>query len=95
MSETTLDRVRRLAKGRGESGEKVVRELEEQIARKDEREKIRQFVRSCIDARLEWAQSEDGRRVLGPGSPTVPGLQEYYTILAYLDYRDGKHASSR
>lgn len=41
---------------------------------------VERYVTALIDARLKWAASDEGRRVLGPGSPTVPGLQDLYAI---------------
>ena len=58
------------------------------MSAKKEREKLRRFIRASIENRLAWARSDDGVRTLGPGSPTVPGLQDFYVILAWLDARD-------
>lgn len=46
---------------------------------------IFEFVQQLIDQRREWADSEKGREVLGPGSPTIPGLQEYHRVLDYIE----------
>lgn len=46
------------------------------------------YIRKCIDLRMDWACSPDGYQSLGPGSPTVPGLQEYFQILAYVEGRE-------
>lgn len=46
------------------------------VGARKEREKVMKFVQALIDARLVWANSAAGRKVLGPGSPTVPGLQD-------------------
>jgi hypothetical protein len=43
-------------------------------------DRVADFVDRLIAARLAWANSCEGRRVLGPGSPTVPGLQDLYAI---------------
>jgi hypothetical protein len=50
-------------------------------------DQISKYIRLCIEKRQEWASSEDGYKKLGPGSPTVPGLQEYYQILAFVEGR--------
>lgn len=55
---------------------------------KAERKALRRFVEQSIKNRLDWASSKDGHRVLGAGSPTVPGLQDFYAILAFIDARD-------
>lgn len=44
---------------------------------------ICQFIRHCISERRKWANSKEGVAILGPGSPTIPGMQEYYRILHY------------
>ncbi len=46
------------------------------------------FIRQCIEERQAWASSPEGYRELGPGSPTVPGMQEYFQILAYVEGRE-------
>ena len=48
---------------------------------------IANYIRLCIEQRQEWASSEDGYKRLGSGSPTVPGLEEYYRILAFVEGR--------
>lgn len=68
--------------------ERIQRMLEIEQAARNEREALRRFIKASIKNRLAWANSEDGRRVLGPGSPTVPGLQDFYAILSFLDARD-------
>lgn len=58
-------------------------------ARRKERERLRKIVLRLIKARREWANSPDGYEKLGPGSPTVPGLQEYYAVLEWLKPKVG------
>ena len=48
---------------------------------------IAKYIRYCIEKRQEWASSEDGYKRLGPGSPTIPGMEEYYQILAFVEGR--------
>lgn len=60
------------------------------MSARSERKALRRFVEASIQNRLAWAASDDGRRQLGPGSPTVPGLQDFYCILAWLDARDNR-----
>jgi uncharacterized protein YodC (DUF2158 family) len=45
---------------------------------------IAAYIEQCIELRHEWASSPDGFARLGPGSPTVPGLEEYGQILAFV-----------
>ena len=49
--------------------------------------RIAAYIRQCIEERQEWARSPDGYKRLGPGSPLVPGMQEYDQILAFVDGR--------
>ena len=45
------------------------------------------YIERRMRERREWAASEDGRKILGPGSPTIPGLEEYDRILRFVrDY---------
>lgn len=46
---------------------------------------ILEFVNELIDARYEWAQSPDGRARLGPGMPTIPGLEEWFRVRDYIE----------
>lgn len=46
--------------------------------------KIARFLECSIDNRIVWASSPEGVSVLGPGSPTVPGLQDLYGILSFV-----------
>lgn len=50
---------------------------------KPSREEIISFIERCVEERQSWACSEEGYKRLGPGSPTVPGMQEYTRILRY------------
>lgn len=45
---------------------------------------VEKFVEELAEARRAWASSPEGYRVLGPGSPNIPGLQEYYRILDFI-----------
>lgn len=47
-------------------------------------EKMMAHVDMMIGARREWAESDEGRKTLGPGSPTIPGLQDMYAMRDYL-----------
>ena len=47
-------------------------------------EKMTARVQTMINARLEWAASDEGREKLGPGSPTIPGLQDLNMMRDYL-----------
>lgn len=58
---------------------------------KKERKEFRRFIERSIQNRLEWANSEAGRRALGPGSPTVPGLQDLYAVLDWIKRRNSDH----
>lgn len=60
-----------------------------------ERKKFKEFIEASIASRSAWASSEDGRRVLGPGSPAVPGLQDLHFILEWLNARDTKRKRSQ
>lgn len=53
-----------------------------------EREKILDYINDRIQARLLWAESSHGRKALGPGSPTIPGLED----MSFIEYfvRTGK-----
>lgn len=55
-----------------------------------ERRAFREFIEASIKNRRSWASSEDGVRALGPGSPTVPGLQDLHFILDWINARDAK-----
>jgi ferric-dicitrate binding protein FerR (iron transport regulator) len=55
---------------------------------KKERKAFREFIEASIANRRAWADSEDGRRALGPGSPTIPGLQDLHFILDWIKARD-------
>ena len=61
----------------------------------DERNRIRQFVVDLIEARHEWAQSEDGIKQLGRGHPTIPGMQDLNHILHFIDTNDTDIMSMR
>ena len=54
---------------------------------KPSKSEIIAYIKLCIERRHEWAKSPDGYRRLGPGSPTVPGLEEYGQILAFIEGR--------
>lgn len=43
-------------------------------------DKMHAWLLSMIEARLQWADSPEGRAELGPGSPTIPGLQDLYAM---------------
>jgi hypothetical protein len=45
---------------------------------------VEDFVIELEQARRKWASSPEGYKVLGPGSPNIPGLQEYYQILDFI-----------
>jgi len=47
-------------------------------------EKMMARVQQMIDARREWAESDEGRQRLGPGSTTIPGLQDMHAMRDYL-----------
>lgn len=47
-------------------------------------EKMMARVVMMIDARRAWAESSEGRAILGPGSPTIPGMQDLYAMKDYL-----------
>lgn len=64
--------------------------MKKKPTRKPTNAAIEAFIRKAIYARQAWASSPAGRDVLGPGSPIVPGLQEYYHI---LDYVQGRRAA--
>lgn len=53
-----------------------------------ERKAFREFIEASIANRRAWAESEDGRRALGPGSPTIPGLQDLHFILDWIKARE-------
>lgn len=55
-----------------------------------ERKAFRAFIEASIASRRAWANSDDGRRVLGPGSPTIPGLQDLQFVLEWINARDAK-----
>lgn len=55
-----------------------------------ERQAFREFIEASIANRRAWADSADGRRVLGPGVVNIPGLQDLHFILDWLDARDAK-----
>jgi hypothetical protein len=56
--------------------------------KKPKRKEIAEYIRQCIEARRAWANSDEGYAKLGPGSPSIPGLQEYYQVLAFVEGRD-------
>ena len=57
---------------------------------KKERQAFREFIEASIANRRAWADSDDGRRVLGPGMATIPGLQDLHFILDWIKARDAK-----
>lgn len=58
------------------------------MGKRPKRKQIAAFIRQCMDERRAWASSPDGLRKLGPGSPTIPGLQEYDQVLAFVEGRE-------
>ena len=46
------------------------------------------FIMKCEEERRAWASSPEGYARLGPGFLTIPGLQEYYQILAFVEGRE-------
>jgi hypothetical protein len=58
-----------------------------------ERKAFREFIEASIANRRAWAASDDGRRALGPGMPTIPGLQDLHFILDWINARDNKRRS--
>lgn len=58
------------------------------MSARKERKAFRQFIEASIANRRAWAESEEGRRALGPGMPTIPGLQDLNFILEWLKARD-------
>lgn len=55
---------------------------------KPKRKEIVKFIRQCMDERRAWADTAEGRKRLGPGSPNIPGLQEYDQVLAFVEGRE-------
>lgn len=55
-----------------------------------ERQAFREFIEASIANRRAWADSDEGRRVLGPGMVTIPGLQDLHFILDWINARDAK-----
>lgn len=49
---------------------------------------IENFIKRITQERRDWASSPEGVAYLGPGSPVIPGLQEYYRILRYVQTGD-------
>lgn len=60
---------------------------------KKERKAFREFIEASIANRRAWAESEDGRRALGPGTPTIPGLQDLNFVLEWIKARDANNNS--
>jgi hypothetical protein len=54
---------------------------------KPNNKQIAEYIRRCISLRREWADSPDGYKRLGLGSPIIPGLEEYDQILAFVENR--------
>lgn len=52
---------------------------------KPNNEEISKYIEKCIKERRDWANSSEGYKALGAGSPTIPGLQEYYQILSFVN----------
>lgn len=52
-----------------------------------ERQAFREFIKASIANRRRWADSEEGMKALGPGSPTIPGLQDLCFILDWINAR--------
>jgi hypothetical protein len=48
-------------------------------------DRVSDYVDRLIAARLDWTRSPEGRKQLGPGSPTVPGLQDLYAVRDAID----------
>lgn len=48
------------------------------------RNKVIAFIDQMIKARLDWANSPEGRKALGPGSPTIPGMQDMCVMRAFV-----------
>lgn len=61
------------------------------MSARKERRAFRQFIEASIANRRAWAESDEGRRALGPGSPTIPGLQDLHFILEWIKARDTNH----
>ncbi len=57
---------------------------------KRERGEILLRVEAMIKARCEWATSPEGRKALGPGSPTVLELQDLYAVRDFIHARAAK-----
>lgn len=57
------------------------------LGRKFERERILKYIEQMEKDRRAWAASPEGIRQLGPGSPTIPGLQDMYQIMAFIENR--------
>jgi hypothetical protein len=57
------------------------------VGAKSERGEICSYVETLIKARVAWAASPEGRKQLGPGSPTVPGLQDLCSVRDFIHAR--------
>jgi hypothetical protein len=57
------------------------------MAAKPTPKEIADFIRKCMDERRAWAASDEGLTMLGPGMATIPGLQEYDQVLAFVEGR--------
>lgn len=60
------------------------------MSAKKERKAFREFIEASIANRRAWASSEEGYKALGPGMPTIPGLQDLHFILDWINARDRK-----
>ena len=49
---------------------------------------IENYIKKCMKERRAWADTPEGRKKLGPGSPTIPGLQEYDQILKFVQGKE-------
>lgn len=45
---------------------------------------IERFIVKLMRERRNWADSPEGRKELGPGSPAIPGLQDMQRILKFV-----------
>jgi hypothetical protein len=52
--------------------------------KEDRSAEIVAYIEYRMRQRREWASSPDGVESLGPGSPVIPGLEEYDRILRFV-----------
>lgn len=60
-----------------------------------ERKRILDFVKRRIDERRKWAESEDGKKTLGPGHPTIPGMEDLEVIRHFIEYNSDYFTDKR